>query len=77
MSSGIAGLQKILKDETRRKIILILNEKGSLTHNELLESTQIRSTGRLNYHLKVLGVLLVKNEAGQYQLRKKASWLSS
>jgi Na+/H+-translocating membrane pyrophosphatase len=71
MSSGIAGLHKILKDENRRKIILLLNEKDRLTYTELLESTQIGSTGLLNYHLKVLGVLLVKNEAGQYQLSEK------
>jgi hypothetical protein len=71
MSSGIAGLHKILKDENRRKIISLLNEKDRLTYTELLESTQIGSTGLLNYHLKVLGVLLVKNEAGQYQLSEK------
>jgi DNA-binding transcriptional ArsR family regulator len=71
MSLGIASLHKILKDETRRKIILLLNEKDSLSYTELLEATKAGSTGNLNYHLKVLGDLLNKNEAGQYQLSEK------
>jgi DNA-binding transcriptional ArsR family regulator len=71
MSTVIAGLHKILKDETRRKIILLLDAKGTLTYTELLESTEAGSTGRLNYHLKILGDLLAKNETGQYMLSEK------
>ncbi len=71
MSTAIAGLHKILKDETRRKIILLLNEKEKLTYTELLEETQAGSTGRLNYHLKILSDLIDKNEAGQYVLSEK------
>jgi DNA-binding transcriptional ArsR family regulator len=57
MSSGLASLHKILKDETRRKIILLLNGKGSLGYTELLDNSEAGSTGLLNYHLKVLGDL--------------------
>lgn len=71
MSWGLASLHKILKDDTRQKIILLLNEKGSLGYTELLDSTEVGSTGLLNYHLKVLGDLLTKNEAGQYLLSEK------
>jgi len=76
MSSGIASLHKILKDETRRKIVLLLNERESLSYTELLEALGIGSTGRLNYHLKVLGELITKNEVGQYLLTEKGKLAS-
>jgi hypothetical protein len=71
MSSGIASLNKILKDETRTKIVLLLNEKGSLSYTELMETLGFVTTGLFNYHLKVLDDLLVKNDAGQYPLSEK------
>ncbi|MBN1244105.1 helix-turn-helix transcriptional regulator [Candidatus Bathyarchaeota archaeon] len=76
MSSGIASLHKILKDETRRKIVLLLNDKGSLSYTELMDTLGIVSTGLLNYHLKVLGDLLMKNEVGQYMLTEKGKLAS-
>jgi DNA-binding transcriptional ArsR family regulator len=76
MSSGLASLHKILKDNTRRKIILLLNEKGSLGYTELLDATEAGSTGLLNYHLKVLCDLLFKNETGQYALTEKGKLAS-
>jgi hypothetical protein len=69
--SGLTSLHKILKDETRQKIILLLNEKGSLGYTELMDATQIGSTGLLNYHLKVLGSLITKTESGHYVLTEK------
>jgi hypothetical protein len=71
MSSGIASLHKILKDETRRKIVLLLNERGNLSYTELLDTLGICSTGLLNYHLKVLGSLLMKSGDGRYALTEK------
>ena len=71
MSSGIESLHKILKDETRTKIVLLLHEKGSLSYTELMETLGFVTTGLFNYHLKVLGDLLAKNEAGQYTLSEK------
>jgi hypothetical protein len=71
MSSGLASLYKILKDESRQNIIRLLNEKGNVSYTELLDATETGSTGLLNYHLKVLGDLITKNEAGQYLLTDK------
>jgi DNA-binding transcriptional ArsR family regulator len=76
MSKEAASLHKILKDETRQKIILLLNEKRSLGYTELLDATEVGSTGRLNYHLKVLSELLQKNENGQYSLTEKGKLAS-
>jgi DNA-binding transcriptional ArsR family regulator len=76
MSSGRDLLLKILKDETRRKIILLLDEKGSLSYTDLMETLELGSTGTLNYHLKVLGDLIVKNETGQYLLTDKGKLAS-
>jgi hypothetical protein len=70
MRNGIA-LHKILKDETRRKIILLLNEKGSLSYTGFMKALEINNTGRLNYHLKVLNDLILKREDGQYVLSEK------
>jgi DNA-binding transcriptional ArsR family regulator len=71
MSSGISSLHKILKDGTRRQIILLLNQQGNLSYTQLLDSLDAVSTGLLNYHLKVLGDLLEKNGLGQYVLSEK------
>lgn len=71
MSVGLSALHRILKDPTRSQIILLLKERIQLSYTELLEATGIGSTGRLNYHLKILGDLLTKNEVGQYLLTEK------
>jgi hypothetical protein len=76
MSEGIASLHKVLKDETRRKIILLLSDKGSLSYVDLMKELQITSTGKINYHLKILSDLLAKNEAGQYTLTEKGKLAS-
>jgi DNA-binding transcriptional ArsR family regulator len=76
MNSGIAALHKILKDETRRQILLLLSEKGSVTYTELMGTLGIVSTGTLNYHLKVLGDLVSKNESGQYSLTERGNLAS-
>ena len=71
MSSGIASLHKVLKDETRRRILLLLHEKGSLGYGDLMKAIGIASTGKMNYHLKVLNNLILKREDGQYALTEK------
>ena len=76
MSFGLASLYKILKDETRRKTVLLLSEKGVLSYTDLMDELGIVSTGMLNYHLKVLGDLVTKNEAGQYLLTGKGKLAS-
>lgn len=76
MSSGLAWLHKILKDEKRRKIVLLLNEKGSLSYTDLMNSLGDVSTGLLNYHLKILNDLLEKKGTGQYLLTEKGKLAS-
>ena len=76
MTSGIASLHKILKDETRSQILLLLNEKGSLSYTDLMATLGIVSTGTLNYHLKVLGDLLSKSENGHYTLTERGKLAS-
>ena len=71
MSSGIEGLHRILKDQTREQVIILLSERSSLSYTELMEALNIVSTGTLNYHLKILGDLLTKNGSGQYMLSEK------
>lgn len=73
MDSGIASLNKILKDKTRRRIILLLHEQGSLSYVDLMKGMGIANTGRMNYHLKVLGDLLKKTEDGKYILTEKGN----
>jgi hypothetical protein len=71
VSSNIGSLHKILKDETRRKIILLLQEKRSLSYVDLMKTLGITNTGKMNYHLKVLGNLLSKRDGDQYVLSEK------
>lgn len=77
MSSGLSSLYKILKDETRQSIIRTLSGKGNVSYTELLDASETGSTGLLNYHLKVLGDLITKNETGQYMLTEKGKIASS
>ena len=69
--SGLESLHKVLKDGKREKILTLLNEKGSLTYTDLLNTLEIKSTGKLNYHLKVLNELISKSENGNYLLTDK------
>ncbi len=71
MSSGLESLHKVLKDEKRRKIVTLLNEKGSLSYTDFMNSLGIDSTGKLNYHLKILNELITKREDGLYILTDK------
>lgn len=67
----LRSFHSVLKDRTRRDIIHLLNEKGSLCYTDLLENLQVVSTGLLNYHLKVLGNIVLKNDKGEYVLSEK------
>ena len=71
MTSTIESLHKILKDEKRRKIVLILNEKRRVGYTDLMDDVKVVSTGTLNYHLKVLDDLIEKTPNGIYQLTEK------
>jgi hypothetical protein len=71
MSQGIASLHKILKDENRQRILLTLNERGNQTYTDLMNSQGITSTGKMNYHIKMLNGLVSKNQDGLYSLTEK------
>jgi hypothetical protein len=72
LSVDLSRLHGVLKDKTRVKILELLNQRGSLGYVELQNLLEISSTGKLNYHLKVLGDLLVKDEpSGRYSLSEK------
>lgn len=49
----------------------MLCERGSLTYVELLNLLEIAHTGKLNYHLKVLGDLITKDADGRYRLTER------
>ena len=76
MSSELASFHKILKDETRRKIILLLHEQGNLSYVDLMKASGITNTGKMNYHLKILGDLLSKTEDGKYTSTDKGKLAS-
>lgn len=46
----------------------LLAEKEPLSYTDIMTLLQITNTGRLNYHLKVLGNLLSKDDSGRYHL---------
>jgi len=71
MSQGIASLHKILKDDSRQKILISLNENGYQTYTDLMSNQGFASTGKFNYHLKMLNGLVTKNQAGLYYLTEK------
>jgi hypothetical protein len=71
MSLSADSLHKILKDKTRRKIIFLLNEKGTLSYVDLMKALEISNTGKMNYHLKILNNLISKDENGRYLLTEK------
>jgi hypothetical protein len=68
---GLNSLYKVLKDETRKKVILALHDKGSLTYSELMASVQVESTGKFSYRLKILNGLIIKGDDGKYALSEK------
>jgi len=70
MSHGFDSLHKVMKDATRRKILLLLNERGHLSYTDLMKTLEIENTGTLNYHLKILKDL-VEKEDSNYSLTEK------
>ena len=61
MSVDISRLHGVLKDGTRARMLDLLGERGPLSYAELQDILQVTHTGKLNYHLKVLGDLVVKD----------------
>ncbi len=65
------SLSEVLKNQIRRRIITCLSDKESISYVDLMDCVGIGNTGKFNYHLKILGDLLEKNENGKYRLSEK------
>jgi hypothetical protein len=65
------SLSEVLKNPIRRKIVLFLCGKKSISYVDLMNAAEITNTGKFNYHLKVLGDLIEKDEDGKYGLSEK------
>lgn len=61
----------VLKHPIRRKVIITLGVHKSLSYVELLNITLAANTGKFNYHLKILGDLITKDNDGKYNLTEK------
>lgn len=56
-------LYKVLRDQTRQKVLGLIGEKGNVSYTDILVSLNL-STGKLNYHLKILAPFVLKNNGG-------------
>lgn len=65
------SLSEVLKNQTRRRIILYLSDKESISYVDMMNAMEIANTGKFNYHLKILGDLVEKDENGKYRLSEK------
>ena len=59
------NVHRLLKDDTRRRIIQFIGERGRVTYTDILRDLGI-STGKLNYHLRLLAPLLDRGSDEQY-----------
>ena len=48
------SLSNVLKNQTRKKIILELSNAKCTSYLELMNLVEVSHTGKFNYHLKVL-----------------------
>ncbi|NIR14553.1 MAG: helix-turn-helix transcriptional regulator [Desulfobacterales bacterium] len=76
MNVEFESLYKILKHPIRRRVVLELDKKGELAYVELMTLLEVENTGKLNYHLKILGDLIEKNPDGKYHLTEKGDLAS-
>jgi len=71
METNWSSLHKTLSDNTRKNILTLLSERGALNYTEIMTTLSINNTGRLNYHLKALTDLIMKDADGRYRLTEK------
>ncbi len=62
---GYWNIHKLLKDETRRKVIQFIGTSDHITYTDILRELGV-STGKLNYHLRLLSPLITKPDNEQY-----------
>jgi hypothetical protein len=71
MSVDFESLSDVLKHPIRRRIILALSERKSMSYVDLMNLVEVTNTGRFNYHLKILADLIEKDGNGKYSLSDK------
>ena len=71
MSVDFESLSDVLKHPIRRRIILALSERKSMSYVDLMNLVEVMNTGKFNYHLKILADLIEKDENGKYGLSDK------
>ena len=71
METDWNSLHKTLRDATRRSIIELLAERGTLAYTDIMTLLAVTNTGRLNYHLRALNGLITKETDGRYKLTEK------
>lgn len=76
MNVNLESLHKILRHPIRRRIVLELHEKQEVAYIDLMRILEIENTGKLNYHLKIIGDLIEKSENGKYHLTEKGDLAS-
>ena len=76
MSVDLESLSDVLKHPIRRRIIFVLYESGRLSYVDLMNLVEVDSTGKFNYHLKILGDLIEKGRNGKYGLTEKGRMIA-
>ena len=64
------SLSDVLKHSMRRRIVLALCERN-MSYVDLMSLVGATNTGKFNYHLKILGDLIEKDQNGKYGLTEK------
>jgi len=57
-----------LKHPLRRRILLLLDEKGEVAFTDIQKATGVEDTGLMSYHLKELELLISQSTRGKYRL---------
>ena len=57
-----------LKHPLRRRILLLLDEKGEISFTDIQKAMGVEDTGLMSYHLKELELLVSQSTRGRYRL---------
>ena len=57
-----------LKHPLRRRILLLLDEKGEVSFTDIQKAVGVEDTGLMSYHLKELALLVSQSARGRYRL---------
>lgn len=74
MKDDATRINRILANPTRRTILELLRQNMEMSYVEIRQTLGSINTGRLNYHLRILGDLISKNPVtGKYILTEAGS----